>query len=93
MAGPERTTEDAFVAFCLARGVKARKLKDAGNNSWPDRSIILPGGRMVCVEFKSPAGKLSPGQVKRIEDLRALGVPVLVTADGREAQRWLLEQM
>lgn len=93
MAGPECTTEGAFVAWCLQQGIKARKLKDAGNNSWPDRSIILQRGRIVCIEFKSKNGRLMPGQEKRIQELRELGVPVLVTADLKVAKSWLLEQM
>jgi hypothetical protein len=90
MAGPERRVEDAFVEWCLkTHGLKARKLKDAGNNSWPDRTIILPGGRVACIEFKSYRGRLSPGQEKRIAELKTLGVRVLVTDGLEKAKQWL----
>lgn len=94
MAGPENRIESAFVTWCREKhGIDCRKLKDAGKNFFPDRSIILPGGRIICIEFKSPDGHLSKGQERCIEELRGLGVPVLVTCDKEEAIRWLLEQM
>lgn len=94
MAGPEGTIERSFVKWCRSElGLRARKLIDAGGTSWPDRTIVLPGGRIVCIEFKAPDGTTSSGQDRRIEELRLLGVPVLVTSDKEEAKRWLLEQM
>ena len=94
MAGPEKAIEQPFTDWCWEKNkLVARKLVEAGRNSWPDRSIILPGGRIVCIEFKAPNGSLSRGQEVRIKELRALGVPVLVTSNTEEAKRWLLEQM
>lgn len=94
MAGPERSIEKSFVDWCMAaHGITARKLQEDRCNGFPDRSVILPGGRLACIEFKSPRGSLSPIQKIRIEELRLLGVPVLVTSDLKEAKAWLLEQM
>lgn len=94
MAGPEKSIESAFVDWCMStHGLTARKLREEKRNGFPDRSIILPGGRIVCIEFKAPNGSLSPIQRIRIEELRSLDVPVLVTSDLKEAKEWLLEQM
>lgn len=94
MPGPERKVEDAFVAWCLKHHkLVARKLRDLKRNGFPDRSIILPGGRIVCVEFKSPTGALEKAQEAEIKDLLRQGVPVLITSELKEAQEWLLEQM
>lgn len=94
MAGPEKRIESSFVTWCKENlGLKVRKLKDMGEQGFPDRSIILPGGRIACIEFKSPTGDLEPSQKIRIPELQALGVPVLVTSDKKEAIEWLLNLM
>jgi len=54
-----------------------RKLEPGGQSHWPDRLVILPGGRVVFVELKRPkGGRLSAGQVEMIQRLRALGAEV-----------------
>jgi hypothetical protein len=94
MAGPERSIEKSFVDWCMkAHGLTVRKLREEKRNGFPDRSIILPGGRLVCIEFKAPNGRLRPAQAIRIPELMADGVPVLVTSDLKEAKSWLTNQM
>ena len=94
MAGPERKVEDSFVTWCWREHkLLARKLRDLKRNGFPDRSIVLSGGRLVCIEFKSPVGELDVAQKLEIAALRRDGVPVLVTSELKEAQQWLLEQM
>lgn len=94
MAGPERSIEKSFVDWCKnTHKLVARKLREEKRNGFPDRSVILPGGRIVCIEFKAPKGDLDSAQITRIAELRADGVPVLVTSDLKEAKAWLLEQM
>lgn len=90
----ESSTERDFRDWCKSIGLKARKLRDVGEEGFPDRSIILPGGILVCIEFKkAKTGRLRPSQVRRIAELRALGVPVLVTSSLQEAKQWLLDRM
>ena len=50
----------------------------AGQNGWPDRIVILPGGWCTWVELKRVGGELSPLQQTRIAKLRALGQRVRV---------------
>jgi hypothetical protein len=39
----------------------------------PDYTIFLPHGRLLMLEMKVPGGRLSPQQIARIEELRAIG--------------------
>lgn len=93
MAGPEKRVEAGFAKWCREQGLFCLKLQANGMVGFPDRSVILPGGTLVCIEFKSPTGKTSKVQDQRINALRALGVPVLVTSDKKEAIEWLLNLM
>jgi hypothetical protein len=93
MAGPEKRVEAGFAKWCREQGLFCLKLAAQGVVGFPDRSIILPGGTLVCIEFKSPTGKTSKAQDQRINALQALGVPVLVTSDKKEAIEWLLSIM
>lgn len=86
MAGPEKRVESAFAKWCRDSGMFCLKLSAQGVTGFPDRSVILPGGKLVCVEFKSPTGKTSKVQDQRISALRLLGVPVLVTSVLAEAK-------
>lgn len=46
---------------------------------WPDRLVLLRGGRVVFVELKRPVGgKYEPLQERNHAKLRALGFVVLV---------------
>ncbi len=86
MAGPEKRVEAAFARWGREQGLFVLKLAAQGVTGFPDRSVILPGGRIICVEFKSPTGKTSKVQDQRISALRLLGVPVLVTSVLAEAK-------
>jgi hypothetical protein len=81
MAGPEKRIEAAFAKWGRDQGLFVLKLAAQGVTGFPDRTVILPGGRLICIEFKSPTGKTSKVQDQRIAALRALGVPVLVTSE------------
>jgi hypothetical protein len=48
---------------------------------FPDRMILLPGGRVVWVEFKRKKEKLRPGQSIVSAELRRLGFEVYVIDD------------
>ena len=89
MAGPEKRVEARFARWCREQGIFALKLAAQGVTGFPDRSVILPGGKLICIEFKSPTGKTSKVQDQRIAALRALGVPVLVTSDYNEAREFV----
>lgn len=69
------------------------KLQDQGKPSFPDRSIICSGGRIICVETKAGKNGPSPGQNRRAAELRALGVPVLISADPEVIKSWISQQL
>ena len=75
---PERDVEAALVARVRAVGGLCWKFASPGTSGVPDRVIALPGGRVGFVECKSTGAKPRPQQVRRLEQLRALGVPVHV---------------
>ena len=74
----ERDIERRLVAKAKAAGGQALKWVSPGQAGVPDRIVLLPNGRVIFVELKSPRGKLSAIQVRVIERLRNLGFDVRV---------------
>lgn len=68
----------------------ALKCVTPGYAGVPDRLVLLPGGKVVFVEVKSPGTKLRPLQQKRKAQLEDLGFRVIVI-DGKEAIQNFLE--
>lgn len=60
------------------RGGLCWKFTSPGVAGVPDRLVILPGGHIAFVEVKAPGQRPRPSQVRRINQLRDLEVPVLV---------------
>jgi hypothetical protein len=54
----------------------------------PDRIVLLPGGRLIFVELKSPTGTVAPHQTVIHERLRRLGFEVLVLASAVAVREW-----
>lgn len=74
MTGLEIREEMAFYRHVKARGYKAEKLERASERGFPDRTVFLPGGRTLFVEFKRPGGgAVSPQQRATLARLSALG--------------------
>ena len=49
--------------------------------SWagaPDRLVLLPNGQVLFAELKAPGKKPRPIQIKRHEQLRAIGFEVII---------------
>jgi hypothetical protein len=53
------------------------KLRSPGRG-FPDRTVLLPGGRVVFLEVKRPGGKVSFPQRYFITRLRKLGFPAAI---------------
>ena len=86
MAGPEAKIERAVVAKMRAIGVKVIKLDTSSETGWPDRIVLIPGGRPLFIEFKRPGGGvLSPKQGHIIGWLQAIGYDVQVHDNVKEA--------
>ena len=69
----ESTVERRLVTEVKMRGGIAPKFVSPGLDGVPDRLVLLPHGQLAFVELKAPGQKLRPLQVRRIEQLRALG--------------------
>lgn len=69
----ESTVEHRLVTEAKKRGGIALKFVSPGIDGVPDRLVLLPDGKFAFVEVKAPGKQLRPLQVRRIEQLRALG--------------------
>lgn len=87
MAGPEAQIERHFAAYADKRGCKCLKL--LGPPGWPDRTLLLPGGQVVFMEFKRPDGKLSRRQNFWLGALRGMGFRAVVVRSLEEAREIL----
>lgn len=82
----ERDVEQRLTARAAAmHGVSVKFIPD-NRRGMPDRIVMLPGSVLVWVETKRPkGGRLSPVQLHRHKQLRALGQRVAVC--------WTIEQV
>lgn len=72
----ESTIENAFRKEVKKRGGLALKFTSQSMNGVPDRLVLMLGGRAAFVELKAPGKTMRPLQIKRREQLEALGFPV-----------------
>jgi hypothetical protein len=59
-------------------GVPSKKFVVPGDNGWPDRIFLIPGGRPFFIEFKVPGGTPTPKQLFIHDWLRRLGYDIEV---------------
>jgi len=75
----ERALEERCVAKVEALGGVALKLMIPGARGFPDRTVLLPGGRIAFCEFKRlKTGRVSAQQTRWATVLRRLGFEVHV---------------
>lgn len=84
---------ESDVERCLCDGAKelGGECLKAGQDGWPDRLLVLPGGTLVWCELKRQGGRLAPLQRLRIMRLRDLGHRVEVVWSKADALRLLKE--
>lgn len=66
-------------------GVPSIKLNVKGDTGWPDRLFLLPGGRTLWIEFKSPGNDLEPRQKLKRDILKIRAHDHQVHSDRHEA--------
>ena len=54
----------------------------------PDRMVLLPPGRLIFVELKSPTGTVAPHQTVIHNRLRRLGFEVFVLSHPDAVKEW-----
>lgn len=74
----EKWLESQLVKKIAARGGVALKYSNANQTGYPDRLVLMPGGRAYFAELKSAGKKPTRLQRLRYEELRALGFEVAV---------------
>ena len=74
MGALSEAAEERKAARLLAGlGLLTLKLNVQGQVGWPDRLVVLPGGRVLFVEMKLVGGKATARQVLVHRALRGLG--------------------
>lgn len=73
----ERALEAACRGYARQRGALSFKLWPT-MAGLPDRMFLLPGGRCLFIEFKTPRGQVSPVQRLRHRQFAAVGWTVYV---------------
>jgi hypothetical protein len=75
-----------------------KRVKDAGGRcmkilpverGFPDRLVLLPGGRFFLVELKAPGGKLRPDQRVFIDRAAKMGIKVYVLYSTEQVNEWV----
>lgn len=77
----EKNIEKKLVQAVKAEGGMCPKLVSPGTDGMPDRMVLLPEAHIGFVEVKTPGEKPRPLQVRRHEQLKALGFQVSVLDD------------
>ncbi len=88
----ESTIERKLVQAARKRGGLALKFVSPGTDGLPDRIVLLPHGRLAFVELKAPGKTPRPLQVRRKEQLEALGFSVYCV-DGVEQIGGILDEI
>lgn len=88
----ERAVERRLVIEAKRRGGLALKFVSPGTDGVPDRIVLLPHGKLAFVELKAPGKTLRPLQVRRKEQLEALGFSVCCV-DGVEQIGGILDEI
>ncbi len=74
----EKTIEQKLALAVNTLGGIPVKIMTCNFNGMPDRLILLPGGRLAFVEVKAHGKHLRPLQLRRKQQLEALGFQVYV---------------
>lgn len=88
----EKEIENYFKINIEKKGGLAIKLAGTGLNGIPDRLVLIPGGKVIFVEFKAPGKKPRKLQEYVINKLRNLGFKVFVI-DNKEQAMEVIESV
>ena len=88
----EKYIETKLVKAVKSMGGLALKFVSPGFDGVPDRLVLLPGGKIACIELKAPGETLRPLQGRRKRQLEGLGV-LGYCRDGPEQIGGLLDEI
>lgn len=86
----ERDVERYLIKECEKRGWLCWKFVSPGRRGVPDRIVIRPGS-VAFVEVKRKGGRISPLQIRRIEELIRLLIPARVVETKGEIDEMIKE--
>lgn len=86
----ERDVERYLIKECEKRGWLCWKFVSPGRRGVPDRVVIRHGG-VAFVEVKRKGGRVSPLQIRRIEELTRRGVAARVVETKGEIDEMIRE--
>lgn len=87
----EVTVEQKLIKMVSLKGGMAIKLQSLTVAGLPDRLVLLPCGQMHFIELKSLGKKPRPIQLKRHEQLRAMGFDVRVIDSAEGVEQFMQE--
>lgn len=86
----ERDVERYLIKECEKRGWLCWKFVSPGRRGVPDRIVIRPGS-VAFVEVKRKGGRVSPLQIRRIEELIRLLIPARVVETKEDIDEMIRE--
>lgn len=87
----EKKLEEKFREAVKKAGGIALKFSSSFYDSWPDRFVLMPGGRFYMAECKTTGKKPTKAQSARIDLARAMGHTVFVIDSTQTLNRALYE--
>ena len=72
----EKQIERKLIEAVVSKGGIAPKFVSPGLAGVPDRIVLMPEGKVVFAEVKAPGKKMRPLQLRRKDQLEALGFKV-----------------
>lgn len=88
----EKAIEQELVKHVKARGGLCLKMNSLNMSGIPDRLVLLPNGKMGFVELKQKGKKPRPLQIRRMNQLTALGYTCSLM-DGKEQVGGVLDEI
>ena len=64
-----------------------------GQDGWPDRIVMLPGGKIIWVELKRRVGVIADLQRYRAIQLAKVGQQVVVLRSVSEVNEFMIDQL
>ena len=91
MGDMEKDVERRLVVGIKRLGGQAVKFVSPASAGWPDRLVLMPGGRVTFIELKTGTGKLSELQRYRLKVLGDLGFDARVLFGNDDVKGFLDE--
>lgn len=89
----ERAIEDGVRRWCKKKGLPFIKMEPMLYKGIPDRLVVLPGGRVLWLEFKTPEGKVTMHQANYINWLVGADHECYVVTSKDQAIELIEEQL